>query len=137
MGFNILADMADLGLPYQHETVATTDRFIKEHPETVRKFLRAFVAGIHLWMTDEKKTKEILTKRLKIKEKEILDETYVAYKKLTEKKPYPTLKGIQFQIDDVVKRNPKAKGAKPEDFINITFLKELDQSGFIDKLYKQ
>jgi NitT/TauT family transport system substrate-binding protein len=137
MGFNILADMADLGLPYQHETVATTDRFIKEHPETVRKFLRAFVAGIHLWMTDEKKTKEILTKRLKIKEKEILDETYVAYKKLTEKKPYPTLKGIQFQIDDVVKRNPKAKGAKPEDFVNITFLKELDQSGFIDKLYKQ
>jgi ABC-type nitrate/sulfonate/bicarbonate transport system substrate-binding protein len=136
MGFNILADMADLGLPYQHETVATTDRFIKEHPETVRKFLRAFVAGIHLWMTDEKKTKEILTKRLKIKEKEILDETYIAYKKLTEKKPYPTLKGIQFQIDDVAKRNPKAKGAKPEDFVNITFLKELDQSGFIDKLYK-
>ncbi len=136
MGFNILADMADLGLPYQHETVATTDRFIKEHPETVRKFLRAFVAGIHLWMTDEKKTKEILTKRLKIKEKEILDETYVAYKKLTEKKPYPTLKGIQFQIDDVAKRNPKAKGAKPEDFVNITFLKELDQNGFIDKLYK-
>jgi ABC-type nitrate/sulfonate/bicarbonate transport system substrate-binding protein len=137
MGFNILADMADLGLPYQHETVATTDRFIKEHPETVRKFLRAFVAGIHLWMTDEKRTKEVLAKRLRIKEKETLDETYVAYKKLTEKKPYPTLKGIQFQIDDVAKRNAKAKGAKPEDFVNITFLKELDQSGFIDKLYKQ
>jgi len=136
MGFNILADMADLGLPYQHETVATTDRFIKEHPETVRKFLRAFVAGIHLWMTDEKKTKEVLAKRLRIKEKEILDETYVAYKKLTEKKPYPTVKGIQFQIDDVAKRNPKAKNAKPEDFFNITMLKELDQSGFIDKLYK-
>ncbi|HEX9146910.1 MAG TPA: ABC transporter substrate-binding protein, partial [Candidatus Binatia bacterium] len=137
MGFNILADMADLGLPYQHETVATTDRFIKEHPETVRKFLRAFVAGIHLWMTDEKRTKEVLAKRLRIKEKETLDETYVAYKKLTEKKPYPTLKGIQFQIDDVAKRNPKAKGAKPEDFVNVTMLKELDQSGFIDKLYKQ
>jgi ABC-type nitrate/sulfonate/bicarbonate transport system substrate-binding protein len=137
ISFNILADMADLGLPYQHETVATTERFIREHPERVRKFLRAFVAGIHLWMTDEKKTKEVLAKRLRIKEKETLDETYVAYKKLTEKKPYPTLKGIQFQIDDVAKRNPKAKGAKPEDFINVTFLKELDQSGFIDKLYKQ
>ena len=136
MGFNILADMADLGLPYQHETVGTTDRFIKEHPETVRKFLRAFVAGIHLWMTDEKKTKESLAKRLRIKEKETLDETYAAYKKLTEKKPYPTLKGIQFQIDDVIKRNPKAKGAKPEDFVNVTILKELDQSGFIDKLYR-
>ncbi len=88
-------------------------------------------------MTDEKKTKEILAKRLKINDKEILDETYSAYKKLTEKKPYPTLKGIAFQIEDVAKRNPKAKGARPEDFINITALKELDQSGFIDGLYKR
>jgi NitT/TauT family transport system substrate-binding protein len=137
MGYNILGDMADLGLPYQHETVGSTDRYIKEHPETVRKFLRAFIAGIHLWMTDEKKTKEILAKRLKIKDKEILDETYVAYKKLTEKKPYPTLKGIEFQIDDVAKKNAKAKGTKPEDFINIAMLKEIDQSGFIDQLYKK
>jgi hypothetical protein len=85
-------------------------------------------------MTDEKKTKEILAKRLKIKDKEVLDETYTAYKKLTEKKPYPTLKGIDFQIEDVARRNAKAKGAKPEDFINITLLKELDQNGFIDEL---
>jgi len=137
MGYNVLGDMADFGLPYQHETVATTDRFLKEHPETARRFLRAFIAGIHLWMTDDKKTKEILAKRLKIKDKEILDETYVAYKKLTEKKPYPTLKGIEFQIDDVAKKNPKAKGTKAEDYINIALLKELDQNGFIDKLYKK
>jgi hypothetical protein len=36
------------------------------------------------------------------------------------------MKRIEFQIEDVAKRNPKAKGAK-----------ELDQSGFIDKLYKR
>jgi ABC-type nitrate/sulfonate/bicarbonate transport system substrate-binding protein len=137
MGYQILGDMADLGLPYQHETVATTEKFLKERPETARRFLRAFIAGIHLWMTDEKKTKEILAKRLKINDKEILDETYSAYKKLTEKKPYPTLKGIEFQIEDVARRNPKAKGAKPQDFIDITLLRELDQSGFIDGLYKK
>lgn len=137
MGYNVLGDMSDFGLPYQHETVGTTDRFLKEHPDTVRKFLRAFIAGIHLWMTDEKATERVLAKRLKITDKEILDATYVAYKKLTEKKPYPTLKGIEFQIEDVAKRNPKAKGRKPEDFVNLALLKELDQSGFIDKLYKK
>lgn len=137
MGYNVLADMADLGLTYQHETVGSTDKFLKERPETARKFLRAFIAGIHLWMTDEKQTKSILGKRLKISDKEILDETYSAYKKLTEKKPYPTLKGIEFQIEDVAKKQPKARGAKPDDFINIALLKELDQSGFIDKLYRK
>jgi NitT/TauT family transport system substrate-binding protein len=137
LGYNVLGDMADMNLPYQHESIASTDRFLKERPETTRKFLRAFIAGIHLWMTDEKRTKEILAKRLKISDKEILDETYSAYKKLTEKKPYPTLKGIEFQIEDVAKKQLKAKGTKPEDFINITLLKEIDQSGFIDRLYKK
>ena len=58
----------------------TTDRFLKERPETARKFLRDFVAGIHVWMTDEKTIKQILAKHLKITDKEILDATYLAYK---------------------------------------------------------
>jgi hypothetical protein len=88
-------------------------------------------------VTDEKQTKAILAHRLKISDKEILDETYSAYKKLTEKKPYPTLKGIEFQIEDVAKKQPEAKGAKPEEFINIALLKDFDQNAFIDKLYKK
>ena len=38
------------------------------------------------------------------------------------------MKGIEFKIEDVAKRNPKAKGARPEKFVNLALLKELDQS---------
>ena len=48
-----------------------------------------------------------------------------------------SMKKIEFQIEDVAERNPKAKGAKPEEFVNLVLSKELDQSGFIDKLYKR
>jgi len=137
LGYRILADMADLGLHYQHEAIATTERLLAERPETARRFLKAFITGIHLWMTDEKRTKEILAKRLRIKDNEVLDETYSAYKKLTEKKPYPTLKGLEFQIADLALRNPKAKGARSETFVNLGLLKEIDKSGFIDGLYKR
>lgn len=136
LGYRILGDMADLGLPYQHEAVTTTERLLAERPDSARRFLMAFIAGIHVWMTDEKKTKEILARRLKIKDNEILDETYSAYKKLTEKKPYPTLKGLDFQIADLAQRNPKAKGAKSDALVNLGLLKEIDKSGFIDALYK-
>ena len=88
-------------------------------------------------MTDEKRTKDILAKRLRIKDSEVLGETYSAYKKLTEKKPYPTMKGLEFQLADLALRNPKAKNAKPEAFVNIGLLKEIDKSGFIDALYKR
>jgi ABC-type nitrate/sulfonate/bicarbonate transport system substrate-binding protein len=100
LGYNIFGDMSDIGVPYQHETAATTDQIVKERPETARKFLRAFIAGIHISMTNEKTTKQILARRLKISDKDILDATYVAYKKLTERKPYPTMKGIESQLSD-------------------------------------
>ena len=42
-------------------------------------------------------------------------------------------------IDPVEETAPKAKAkvAKPEDFVDLTFIKELDQTGYIDNLYKR
>ena len=51
------------------------------------------------------------------------------------KTPYPTLKGIQMVLDEIVTRTPKAKALPPESFIDVSYLKELEQSGFIKKLY--
>jgi len=37
----------------------------------------------------------------------------------------------------IAEREPKAKNAKPEQFVDFSFIKELDQSGFIDSLYRK
>jgi ABC-type nitrate/sulfonate/bicarbonate transport system substrate-binding protein len=42
-GFNILADVAALGLAYQATGVATTRKFIREHPEVVRKYIKGLL----------------------------------------------------------------------------------------------
>jgi hypothetical protein len=51
-------------------------------------------------------------------------------------KQYPTLEGIKNIIEPLAQNDPKAKTAKPEDFVDMQFIKELDESGFIDDLYK-
>ena len=33
-------------------------------------------------------------------------------------------------------KKPPAKAAKPEDFVDMRFIRELDESGFINDLYK-
>ena len=53
------------------------------------------------------------------------------------KKQYPSLEGLQTVLNDIAERDPRAKAAKPEQFVDFTFIKELDQSGFIDNLYKK
>lgn len=49
---------------------------------------------------------------------------------------YPYLAGLQMVLDLLSEENPGAKSAKPEDFVDNRFIKELDDSGYIDNLYK-
>jgi hypothetical protein len=51
-------------------------------------------------------------------------------------KPYPTLEGFKTIFADLAKRVPAAKNADPKDYVDISFIEELDRSGFIDGLYR-
>ena len=47
------------------------------------------------------------------------------------------MEGIKNILEPLAQTDPKAKAAKPEDFVDMRFIKELDESGFIDELYKR
>jgi len=72
-------------------------------------------------------------------DRDILEKTRdnVLTEALFSKKQYPTMEGLKFVLEDLGERDPRAKTAKPEQFVDLTFIKELDQSGFIDGLYKK
>jgi nucleoid-associated protein YgaU len=110
---------------------------IKSKPDLVRDFMRAYVEGIHYAKTHRKETLDILAKYLRTDDKDILDETYESIMAtLVPEKPYPTLKGIQIMLRELGAKDPAARAARPEQFVDLTFVKELDTSGFVDRLYK-
>jgi NitT/TauT family transport system substrate-binding protein len=137
MGLNILADLQMLGLEYQHTGLAFSQDLIRKQPELVRNVLKAFVESIHFMKTRRKETIGILTKYLKSDDTEALDEAYDSVlHSLIPEKPYPTIKGIQIMLREMGVKEPAARSARPEQFVDLTFIKELDSSGFIDRLYK-
>jgi LysM repeat protein len=137
MGFPMMADLQMLGLEYQHTSIATTKTLIKSKPDMVRDFLRAYIEGIHYAKTHRKETLDVLAKYLRVDDKEVLDETYdTVVSTLMPEKPYPTQKGIQTILRELGAKDPVARSARPEQFIDISMIKELDASGFIDRLYK-
>jgi ABC-type nitrate/sulfonate/bicarbonate transport system substrate-binding protein/LysM repeat protein len=137
LGFNTLADLQMLGLEYQHTGLAVSQNLIKTQPELVRNVLKAFVEGIHFMKSHRKEAIAILAKYLKTDDVEALQEAYEAVSQaLIPEKPYPTLKGIQIMLREMAVKEPAARSAKPEQFVDMTFVKELDSSGFIDRLYK-
>jgi hypothetical protein len=73
---------------------------------------------------------------MRLDDREALEETYDYLLKILPKKPYASDKGIQAVIDALAIRNPAAKKWKPQDFYDMSYLKELDKSGFLDRVYR-
>jgi NitT/TauT family transport system substrate-binding protein len=137
MGFRVLADLQMLGLEYQATGLVTTQAMIKSRPDVIRNIMKAYVEGIHYYKTHPKESIAILQKYLKTDDMEALKETYEAIGlTLIPEKPYPTLRGIQMILGELGAKDPKAQAAKPEQFVDVSFMIELDTSGFIDRLYK-
>ena len=138
-GFNALADVAELGLPFVHIGVATTRNFIRDNSDIARRYVKSHLEAIALMKTDREMAIKTLGKYLgQIKERDVLIKSYesAATDNRISRKQYPNLAGLQMALDLVAEDNPKAKTAKPEDFVDSRFIKELDDNGYIDNLYK-
>lgn len=136
-GFHLLADVTALGLAYQHQGGVTTRKFIREKPEVVRNFVKSYIEATHRTKTDRQTAMKILTKYLRLTDKELLEKTYdssVLDSKLPPRQ-YPSLEGIKTILNEAALKDPKAKAAKPADFVDARFVEEFDKSGFIDNLY--
>lgn len=139
-GLNLLADVSTLGLAFQHTAPVTTRRFIRENLDLVRRYLKSHVEAVHRIKTDRETGIRVMTKYLgQSKDKESTEKSYDRY--VTEeqlpRKQYPTLEGIRTVLNTLADKDPKVKTVKPEDLVDMRFVKELDQSGFIDGLYKR
>ena len=134
-GLKELVDVTARNVPMIHAGLATTRDFIKNNSDTVRRYVQAYIEGTKIARTDPDVTKQIIGKYTKTENKEDLDETYNTYVKVWEQAPYVSAAAMQTLLNFAV--NPAGKTAKPEQFIDNSFVAELEKSGFISQLYKQ
>jgi ABC-type nitrate/sulfonate/bicarbonate transport system substrate-binding protein len=133
---NILAEPADFGAAYTNTPIVSTGAFLRERREVVRQFSRALVEGIYVYKTDKEFAKRVIAKYMRVTDSEAIEDSYQFFAPLIPSKPYPPLDGIKEVLTELGEKDPKARAAKPEEFADMSFIKELDESGFIDGLYK-
>jgi ABC-type nitrate/sulfonate/bicarbonate transport system substrate-binding protein len=133
-GMKELVDITARNIPMIHAGLATTRDFIKSNPDKVRRYVQAYIEATKIARTDAETTKQIISKWTKTENKEDLDETYNTYVKAWEQAPYVSSAAMQAVLNFAI--NPNAKTAKPEQFIDNSFVAEFDKSGFIKELYK-
>src|SRR3989338_1372692 len=138
LGFQMLVDLSAIGVDYQGAGVVTTRSYVREQPDIVRRYLRAYVEGLHRFKTDKDLSLRILAKYSRIAERDMLEETYNHYAvKVMPRVPYPTMKGIRLVLDEIASRSPKAREIAPDSLVDLGYLREIDSSGFIKALYER
>jgi len=136
-GMNVLLDMSEIGAEFQITGLASSRSFTVQKRPSALRFMRAFVEGIHYYKTRKKESMDIIARYMRTDDMEAVGATYDYFAtKIVPKKPYPSLKGIKALLDLAAKDRPEAARVSPERMVNATLLKELDDSGFIDRLYQ-
>jgi len=93
------------------------------------------IEGVKTLTTDEEFALRVLTKHTRIADRDVLKQSYGYLRPYFLKVPYPSTRAIKDTLDALVKELPKAKDADPRDFIDNSFVKELESSGFIESVY--
>jgi ABC-type nitrate/sulfonate/bicarbonate transport system substrate-binding protein len=136
-GFTELTRLSGLGLEYLQTCVTTTRAMTRTHEDLLRRFVRAVVEGIHFYKTNKEASLAAIGKFMKLSDRAALEESYTTYAlTLTPRAPVPTARGIQTILDDLARTDPRAGNARAEQFMDPRFVRELQDGGVIDRLYK-
>lgn len=137
MGLKTLYDLAESGIEIATTAVAVNREYAKANRETVLRFMKAYVEGTHRLLTDREMGIKALKRYGGIQDPEILAKTYDLFTtKYIKKVPTITLKGVENALSLVAETNPKAKSRRPAEFIDNSFVDELEKSGFIKSIWR-
>ncbi len=136
MGYRAIFD-AGKEVVYPSMSIVTRRKTVREDRDTVARMVRSHVEGIAYLRTHKDFSLKVLSKYLRTNDRELLEGSYEIYKDYFIPVPYPIMKGLEATYDYVATTKPEIRDRKPEEFMDPSFIAELDKSGFIRKLYTQ
>lgn len=124
-------------------TLTLTGDFTRTNPDAVEKLIKAVIYGIWFVKAHPEESISIMTKD-RADEKAKQDNRYFRYTlerqiQLLESKPYPSALAIYHTFEEAIRAYPDIpdlKDLNPLSVWDTHWLREIDDSGFIDELYK-
>ena len=140
MPFRILISTADFKQRFEFPYIcaATTRGYLQKNRDTVKKVIMAHIEAVHFVKTRKDESKKIMAKYARTTNEEYLEAAYSASARLYDMVPLVTRPGVEVQIREAITtaRKPGAQ-LRFEDMVDESIVRELDKSGFIDKVYKK
>jgi NitT/TauT family transport system substrate-binding protein len=135
----VLLDLTKTDFSYPPSCIASSQAYVRNRPQAVEGFLKAFVEGIAQIKQDRVLAKKIYKKYYQERDDTIVDKVVDVYAKLFKRIPYVPDRGIEAVVGELALRVPLPKEivGRPEMFRDNKPLEKLAKEGWIDALYNQ
>jgi NitT/TauT family transport system substrate-binding protein len=136
LGLRSLVRLGEWDVRYQGTAPGTTRAFLTSQRDTVRRFLRGYVASVHRAKTDRPYALAVLRQYTQIEDERALEWGYKSYIDPLDRVPYATEEGMQVVIDSLVDVLPDVAKLQPAALVDNSLLRELESEGFVAALYR-
>jgi NitT/TauT family transport system substrate-binding protein len=131
-----LVDFNTVGSPLMTCGIWVRKPALEQRGATLERFMRAYAQAVARFHLDRSFAVQSFLKHSRSKDVETAEHTYRRQVELVPRKPYVVNDALQPLIDQAVEAKPDMKVRKPEEFYDNRIVKKLDDSGFLDGLYK-
>jgi ABC-type nitrate/sulfonate/bicarbonate transport system substrate-binding protein len=135
-GFPVLYNMAELDYELPSSAVLSTEGYLAGQPEVARALIAALVDGIHYIKTERAGTIAIFGQFLQQDDPEVLDAIYSETSGAAMPEvPWPSVKAFANGLQQVAGQNPAVLNLRAEELVDDRYVRELVESGYVDRLY--
>jgi NitT/TauT family transport system substrate-binding protein len=133
-GFHVLVDLTNIVTDYPNTSFVTSRAYLKQNPETVKKFLMAMATAIDEFKKNPDIAIGLTQKFLDVKDVANVRAAYDSYLNAYPAKLTISLKGIDAVLKELGKKESKANAFKPDQLVDTSSLDALEREGFFAKL---
>jgi ABC-type nitrate/sulfonate/bicarbonate transport system substrate-binding protein len=119
-------------------TISTSSTFIQKHPDIVDRFLKGIIEGVHYFKTHPEESTKIIKEMFDNEgplDDEAADFLYNDITRILEPKLYPTMQAVSNVYEEAIRQDKDAAKVNPMELWDLHHVRQIDDSGFIDKLY--
>jgi ABC-type nitrate/sulfonate/bicarbonate transport system substrate-binding protein len=136
-GFSLLVDLLQTNVSFPGLGLGVTRAYLDQHAPAVEKVVAAMTESlvfIHGPANKPAVLKSMMT-NLRMTDQPAAEEGYQDQLLTLNRKPYPSLEGLRNAQRLMALQNPRIATLKVEELVDSRFVRRLDESGFIDRLY--
>ncbi len=130
------SEIAKLGVTIQHQSANTLESALHGdfRPKLVA-FAKGYLEGVREVYRSKEDTIAVLKQYTHIADSQVLSQSYDESYQAIDKEGTLSEAGIQVQLAELAKTEPRARTAQPSDFLDRSIIDELSKEGFIKALW--